>query len=630
MSPNLKRSGWMYGAAIVLLSLSLMACGGQPATPAAPAATSPVAKAETPAAPAAAAPAAAPAKPAAVPVDPNAPTTLRALALMPASAHAAVAYPPVKGLVERVIAIAKRIAPAEDVDREVERIVDEIAMGAEVYDAKSLDDVAAAKGLDINAPVAVFADLTPFFESVQVEIEQAGDNATPEDIQRRVEAGSKPPLWAAVLGVADKAKVESSLQDDLVARIPELYGEDEKKEEISGVTVVSYGDYAYFITDKQVVLGNTALVKAAAGRLSDPATFVYGTPACPAYAKDEVVALLYGKRIFETAKGILPEIVKGQSYAAALQAQIMTFEKIFGNAPDEPMVVTLTAEDNDLQLAIRQDTAQQPGWIEAIGTAKPFRLAQLLPEHTKAFISYRFTDEFKKMFKESIQPAIMESMKANPEAAQAASYVNTAMDILGDELTIGITGVKDDFPEAYVMVALNNPEMSKGLFQMLIPSMPVETYKGPEGGTAVAASAESEAGSPADIGNEGVEIFGIAAPIPIPLSIAYPGNVVLVSNNVDGMKAIIDLMRAKKSSGLFASLDPKISSDTPMYAGALVNTQLLEDIKPVLALAGRDASRAQPILDRVTENVREVRLFSEMQGSWSHAVLHVYLKPKAE
>jgi hypothetical protein len=628
MLAKLKCSGLMQATLVALLSLSLLACGGQPATPPAPAAAPPAPPAAAPAE--AAAPAPAPAKAAAAAVDPNAPATVHALALMPASAHAAVAYPPIKGLVERIIAVAKRIVPADEVDREVARIVDEIAMGAEVYDAKSLDDVAAAKGLDINAPVAVFGDFSPFFESVQVEIKAAGDAATPEEIQQRVEAGSKPPLWAAVLGVADKAKVESALQDDLVARIPELYGEDEKKEEIGGATVVSYGDYAYFITDKQVVLGNTALVKAAAERLNAPATFVYGTPACPAYAKDEIVALVYGKRIFETAKGILPEIAKGQQYAAALQAQLMTFEKIFDNAPDEPMVITLTAEDNDLQLAIRQDTAQQPGWVEAIGTAKPFRLAQLLPEHTKAFISYRFTDEFKKMFKENIQPAIMESMKANPEAAQAASYVNTAMDILGDELTIGITGVKDDFPEAYVMVALNNPEMSKGLFQMLIPSMPVETYKGPEGSTAAAASAESEAGSPSDIGSEGVDIFGIAAPIPIPLSIAYPGNVVLVSNNVDGMKAIIDLMRAKKSSNLFSTLDPKIPSDTPMYAGALVNTQLLEDIKPVLALAGRDASQAQPILDRITENVREVRLFSEMQGTWAHAILHAYLKPKAE
>ena len=178
--------------------------------------------------------------------------------------------------------------------------------------------------------------------------------------------------------------------------------------------------------------------------------------------------------------------------------------------------------------------------------------------------------------------------------------------MIGDELTIGITGVQDDFPEAYVMLALAEPEQTKGLLQMLIPSMPGENYA-PEGG-------------------EEVVISSIAAPIPIPLSIAYPGDMILVSNNTDGMKKIIDLMQSETNGTLFATLDPPLDPEVPRYNGLIFNSKLVEDLMPVIMLAGGDVRDAQPVLEQITPVVREVRAFSEMHGDWSVTNFTVLLK----
>ncbi|NJL72496.1 MAG: hypothetical protein HC888_13475 [Candidatus Competibacteraceae bacterium] len=142
------------------------------------------------------------------------------------------------------------------------------------------------------------------------------------------------------------------------------------------------------------------------------------------------------------------------------------------------------------------------------------------------------------------------------------------------------------------------------MLQMLVPMMPDDAL--------------------ADYG-----ISSVAAPIPVPLSIAR-ANMVLVSNNVDGMKKIIDLSRAKSTSGLFASLQPPLDPATPRYQALVLNTNLITDIvMPLMALAGGMDPEAQPIVDAVGKAVREVRMVSEMDGTWNKGVLTIDLKDAA-
>lgn len=538
----------------------------------------------------------------------DAPSTIKALSLLPDEAQFAVGIPPLTALEDAIVPIANRVWGEEAVQEEIENFTRDIAMQTGQTDAESIEEIASAKGIDPDAAIAIFGDLTPMADSAIAFAEEHADDAPEAREEAMEDFEPDVPSWAVALGITDKAVAEASIQNDLIEGIPDLQTANHTTENVGDISVEVYDDYAYFLTDDQAVLGTLALVKSAAARVGNPQSFRYGTSACPAYADDEIVSLIYPNRTYPLITRVLESLEGDAELDAMVQMQLAMVQEVFKGESDDPIVTTLTANDDDVSLVSRIDTEQHAGVLAYAGEAQPLRLARLLPDHTLAMLSYRINDELKQYFNDIVFPAAEEAM-GDDGTKQGVAIAKQGIGMLGDELTIGITGVQDDFPEAYIMLALADPESTKGLLQMFIPAMPGETYT-PEGG-------------------QDVEISSIAAPIPIPLSIAYPGDMVLVSNNTDGMKKIIDHMAAESTSELFAALEPPLDPEVPRYNGIVFNSKLIEDLMPVVMLAGGDVRDAQPVIEQITPVVREVRAFSEMHGVWSVTNVSVYLKDES-
>lgn len=540
-------------------------------------------------------------KEAVAPLTGDAPATLHALQLLPVEAQAGVALPAVNGIVEKLLALDARIE-AIDLKAELDKVVADLKQDANVPDAQSLNDIAVAKGLNLDAPMAVFADFSSTSESMAqaaAAAKAAGETAEPVE-----NADIAPPAVALVLGVSDQAKAEAFIAE-LVALDSDLAGATVGTETVGDITIATRGDYAHFFTGDQLVVGVTSLVKGAAARVASPATFRYGTAECPPTAPDEVVAVAYGNRLLPLMKNLLSAAGDMDPGAKALAAgQLAMAEQALASASDDPMLINLALSEEAVNLTTRIDFASYPGMRDLSGEAAPLVLTQLLPADTLALVSLVLTDAFKNQVKTQILPAAQESI-TDPGMAQGMSMANQVLDMLGNEITIGLAPIPNDFPAAYIMLSLSNPEPTKGLLQMLVPMMPDESLK--------------------DYG-----ISSVAAPIPVPLSIAFEGNMVLVSNNVDGMKKIIDLSRTQTTSGLFAALDPPMDPDTLRYQALVLNTKLITEIvMPLMSLAGGMDPKTQPVVDAVGGVVREVRMVSEMDGTWNKGVLTVDLKDAA-
>ena len=231
-------------------------------------------------------------------------------------------------------------------------------------------------------------------------------------------------------------------------------------------------------------------------------------------------------------------------------------EALKSEGEEDPIYITHSVSGGRSDLMVRIDDETHPGYRKLKGEAKPLRLAPLLPENTLAMLSLRFNEEAKKQLAEQILPAIQES------GEQAAVFAVPAIQMIGDEITIGIAAAENDFPSAFIMIALADPDAAKGMITMLVPSMPGETYNGEE-------------------------IKAIAAPIPVPVSMAMPGDMVIISNNVDGLKKIIDLKKAEGKTNMLSSLKDPMDPALPRYQAIIFKSQLLTDVViPLSALGG--------------------------------------------
>ena len=140
------------------------------------------------------------------------------------------------------------------------------------------------------------------------------------------------------------------------------------------------------------------------------------------------------------------------------------------------------------------------------------------------------------------------------------------------------------------------------LLQLFVPTMPGETHNG-------------------------VEIADVAAGLPVALSMAFVGNAVLVSNNMDEIKRIIDLQAGEGDSGLFASLDPPMDAKQPRYSVFMVKTKLYTDvILPLTMLFGGVPDEADMVLGQISGKISELRAVSEMRDAWAVSAVSFMFK----
>ncbi len=620
-------------ALVLCTGLLFAGCGGEEPAPPAPAPQAQKAPApeaapvpvpapaeEAPSAPQPApeaAPAAAPA-PKTADAGAVAPVTLEVLQLIPAGSQVALALPPLNALLEKVLPIAGRFAPdGVDLKEGLAEIVTDLAIDAGVPDAESIGDIALGKGLNLDKPLAVFVDASKSAESAAEAMEEAtkaeeGSEAKEEGSEAAEEApASMPeidpedlevPAIVAVLGVSDQEKAVATLKE-IIAEVDELSGLEPQEVKEAGMAITVYGDYGYFFAGDKLAVGTLDLLKGVAARVAQPAAIRYGSTDCPAEFPDEVVMLGYMERMLPLLELVMQAMPDMEQYATMMEMQLGVLEDMVSEGDaDDPSVITLGLSNEKLELKSRMDQTTHPGVAKASGPAQPLRFAPLLPDSTLAFLSIRLNDEMKTQIKDVYLQGLPAELTESAEFAQGMTIANQVLEMLGDEVTLGVAGAEEDLPSAVLMVSLANPEPTKGLLQMLVPTMPGETHND-------------------------VEISTIAAPIPVPLSIAFLDDVLLAANDTDKMKAIIDMLKEKKQSKLFASLEPPLDTAVPRFNALLVNTSLLTDVVvPMAALAGGLPPDLEPVFDEVGAELREVRMLAEIDGSWQVSRLSVYLK----
>jgi hypothetical protein len=531
------------------------------------------------------------------------------LAQAPSTAQLSLALPPLAESFDDYVTFIKKVAPDVDIDTELKDIVADMSKDAKVEGAETISDVLAAKGIDTNAAIAVFVNFEKSLEPIRAaqkgDAGEAGDAPAEAGAEAEAAPAEKAPMpepaipdIALLFGVKDKAATQTTL-DEIVASAPGISADKTEPVDRNGISVRVYDDYAYFLTDTHVAIGMKDLVFTMADEYGTPKAVRYGTDALPA-GSNEIVAIVDGKRLLPLLEEMLPALEAEDEAQAAMAKQYLEQYKVgFNSGEGDPMYLTLSLDEKRVDLVTRMDTEKNPGILTTAGAAQPFRLSPMLPANTLTFLTLKVNEEFRTQFKEQIAPGIGEAV--GRDAAEIGMYANQVAQMIGDEVTIGITGAESDFPAAFIMLALAQPEQTKGLLQMLVPAKEAEVYKE-------------------------TSISAIAAPIPVPLSMAYPGDFVLISNNLDGMKAIIDLQKEGGTTDYFSTLGDPLKTEQPRYLGMVLKTSLFTDVViPLSSLAGGVPEETKAIMTRLAEVFEEFRIMSGMDGVWSETRVTGYL-----
>lgn len=540
----------------------------------------------------------------------GAPVTLPALKAMPDQTALALGVPPITVLESKLVPMINRIAPELEIEKSVQDMVDDFAEDFNIEGAKTLRDIGVGIGVDLDAPMAVFVDVSPSLESLETmmkKMDEAGDDAalSPEEI---LAGYMEIPAFSAVMAISDQAKAEAAISE-MGKLSPDFDPEGYEKIAAGEVTVRSWGAevFNYVLTEKALVVGNSLdMVAATAMRLDNPAELRYGSDSSvPMVSKDEIVALLFGGDFVPAAMGLLTMMMEeeDETVAALYKTQLDMMAAMWqGEGADDPMVIAIGMEDDKLEVLASIDTKLHPSVLEQAGAPIELRLAPLLNKDTLMFLSLVLTPELKKTIGDTYLPAIANQGGGSPQMAQGITIGKQALQMLGPEIALGVTPVQDDLPALIAMIQLAQPDATKGLLQLFVPTQPGEVH------------------------NE-VDLLDIVAPVPVQLSMAYVDDFVLVSNSLDEIKRIIDLHKAGEKSALFSSLNPPLDTATPRWSAVMLNTALYTDIiMPLAMLFGAVPDEADMVASALAENVREMRSVAELRGDWYVTSLGIMLR----
>ncbi len=630
--------------------LLLTGCGGCQQQEPSPTPT-PAPKAETPKAPEApkAEPVKAePPKPALAPMGEVVPVTYDLLKLAPQSTMITLALPPLTGVLDKGVAFAKRILPAEaNVDEAVADAIKQTAGDAGVPDAKSLAEIAAAKGLKADAPMAVYIDLSPSAASAKEALDKLkaeaeakkaaaapaeakeGDAAKAEGDAEKKEGDApaaevkantpempdfndlakslKEPAVGVVLGCSDAAKAEATIKE--ILDLAGGYVDPAKVEdsEVDGVKVHCYdpAKFAYAVAgDKLMASNSLAMLRDMLARVKAPAAVRYGTTDCPASVADEAVLSIQADKIAPIVKDLYPALMATAPGSKPLtDAQKASIDRsLDAMQGDDPLVTTLAWTDKKIELLTRYDLAKHPKAAEETGEVKPARLATMLPDNTAVMLCLRLNDKAKQMFKDGWLTSLPQELNKDDGLTQAMTYVNQIVDMVGDELSIGISGGVGGMPQLVLLAGLSKPDVAKGMLEMFAQLTPQDPYKN-------------------------VEITLLSLPLPMPFYLAFAGDLLIVANDLEKIKGVIDLNEAKKASNFFASLDPALDPAHPMLGAMLVKSSIVTEVViPMLSMFGGVPAEMQMPIDKTTSVLREIRMVKDLNGSWVESRLSLLLK----
>lgn len=517
----------------------------------------------------------------------EAPLTLTALKYMPEQAQVALGIPPATSLLARYMPFIQEFIPGLNLQEELDLIASDLAVDMEVSDEGGLAGVLSAMGIDSGAGMAVFLDLS---EAAQVLAESVASG----DMDELPDMSSAKGLL--VIPVNDGKKAEDSLLKlggDL------LSGMEISEEEVNGITIKMLGDMAgYFVSDTILAVSNSkTLLEQAVTRAASPAVFQYGSTLCPPDDVHEAVALVFADRLMPMLDLMSEKMAELEPTVQVLvSAQMEKLRHIYGSAsPQDPMIITARVDETAVELKTKIDTAVYPELAEYMGAAYPLRLAQLLPPNTRSFLSLCFNEEAKAQIKDVYLESIPEEVKQRPGVSQGIMYSDSAFQLLGGEITLGVTGFEPiGFPSVFLMVQIANTPGAQILLQMA----PQVDHDAPY---------------------RDVQVKALGVPFYLPIYFVLVNDALILSNSDEGIRGVIDLIKDGQTSGFFEKLNPPIPPDAPIYQAFLIKPSLYTEIvEPLAPLAGRSLpSEAEDAFSTAARLFEDIRFLNEMQGSWS-------------
>lgn len=556
------------------------------------------------------------------------------LKLAPEEAALAAAAPNPQKLYERALKLAKRLSGKDaDIDAAVKQAVDTAAAKFKVTPAASFAEIARAKGIDPEAPLGVFLDPTPTLEGLRKKAAEPAPLSTPQEEpvtpvpdEKTNADGSPsesqesfggdtapqepaspiqdavPPSFAVVVSCSD-AKLAEQFVREVAAEVRGASAAEPKEADLDGVRLVTYepNTFSYFFVDRTLVMGNSVdLLKGVAGRFKKPAEVRYGSEKFPANDDDQIVQLVRLDRMKSIVDGIMPltqGLPGGMMAAAALQNQ----ETLNALSGKDPLVVTVSLNDEKLEILTRLDTETHPDLAKVAGSAQPLRLAAFMPESTVALLCMRFNAETKATMGKAMSSSMGAGATDDPGVAGAMGAGSMVLDMIGDEIVIGVTGVANGMPKLAALAALANPEQTQGFLKQSGVKMEGEGYSG-------------------------VEIMQVPV-VFATLYYAFVDKTLAASNDLDQLKSSIDTVKSGTKSNLFQSLKPALDPAVPRYGAFLVRDKVVEDVlKPLMlqfpTAAPPDASQTA---ERVSSVIRELRITQDLNGNVEERHLTAFL-----
>ncbi len=587
----------------------------------------------------------------------GAPASVKVLQLMPESAAIAAAVPSAQFYIDKGIDLAKRLAPeGVDIDMMVQDTVAGMAEDAGVSDAESFADIATAKGIDLDGPMAFFMEvdtLAAKLDEAAAKLEEqasvGGTTAPTETEQQQGGSGTSSsgstadaekaqqelmmkqaeqvqqlmaevgaPGIVGVMTCVDVDKAETTLKEILASEGSPLAGAEPEEIKAGDVTIHCYDTelFSYFVSDNLIAGGNSVnLLMETAARLGEPADIKYGTNACPATNPDEIVELVHLDKIMPMAESLIP-VMQAMSptpaNAAILEAQSKMMEQAMAAySGTDPAVATFAWEENKMEFLSRLDIEEHAALKAMTGPAEPLRLAPLLPEETQLFFAMRFNEEMKTHLQTNVLGALPSSVVPQQVSAMGPQLLS----MIEDEVVVGVPGMAGIIPKLVVLMGLSNCRQTQDLLSLFMPMTEVEVYND-------------------------VSIKTANIPMPIVLNFAFipdepaaegqpsPG-LMLISTHADILKGIIDLYKAGETSGLFETLEPPIDVTTPKYSCFVMQTSLISQILPqVQAMASQVPPEAMMVVEGITDIIRELRMEQELVDGWLKGRLTILLSPE--
>lgn len=509
------------------------------------------------------------------------PTVLPVLQMQPPNTIAALGIPPLRDLPPGLLpALEKMVGEqtADEAGAAAQAIVRSLIERLEFDPDATAEEAFASMGLAADRPLGIYITM---------------DAAPAEGVTSKLGA-------ITVLPIADRDKAEATVRtvfaeffespnfsDDIAAestpgaaRIAEIEGQP--------AAYGLRGDWLVVARDKESVVQALAQIDA-------PAAVRYGTAACPAYAPNEFASLIRMDRGAGMLAATLAAFTGEGTLPAFIGSQTDALEGAFSS---DPLVLTLTMEDDAIALRARADLAEHEGARLALGRPQPLRLARYLPEETLGFFALRFNNQSRQFMGSVFETFFPGGDDEGSFGVMARDFFQQFLASVGDELTIGFTDIEDERPQGVAMLAVRDMAQMQALAGV-IPGQLVEMYN-----------------------NVAIKRVGF---VDDPPYFALGRNTFFLASDGDMLKAALEDVLAEAPSGVFETFDPEIDPDQSRYAALFVKPALFETMgMKMLNIEGSE------MLGQWASQIDAAQVTSNLEGTWLVSSLRLELNEAEE